>query len=119
LSHQKLVEKAKSSGLYDLAQTVASVRRARKGEGEETSSSSSSVEKPMIESETISVPIEVLMDDDVEAHVVFEESNMNHKHVYILPDDAMILLKIKAIIHQFPGNITVQIGGMDINLSEE
>ena len=119
LSHQKLVEKAKSSWLYDLAQTVASVRRARKWEGEETSSSSSSVEKPMIESETISVPIEVLIDDAVETHVVFEESNMQHKHVYTLPDDAMILLKTKAMIHQFPGNITVQIGGMDINLSEE
>ena len=121
MSHQKLVEKAKSSGLYDPAQTVASVRRARKGEGEEKSSSSISVEKPTVELQIVdeSAPIEMFIDDDVEAHVVFEDTTTSNTYVYALPDDAMILLKIKETIKQFPGNIIVQIGGMDISLSEE
>jgi hypothetical protein len=58
-------------------------------------------------------------EDEIEVNVVIEEERTETKIIYSLPDDVMILQKIKGTIKQFPGHITVQIGSMDVQLSQE
>lgn len=109
LSLDKIIQKAQQANLYKPEQTVAFVRRTRKWEWIESPAPSISVERIVAEPEEIEQWIEEPA----------EEIEMSTKIIYPLPEDAQILQKIVWIIKQFPGDLSVQVWGMDVQLSEE
>jgi DNA-directed DNA polymerase III PolC len=129
LSHRKLVEKAKSWGLYDPAQTVASVRRARKGE---LVQQSPPVVTPLLEEELLPddeiVYVNTISPELEEEHIDEEKQNddlpveaesTDELLVFPVPEDATTLQAMVQIIKQFQWPVCVQIGTKEVTLSPE
>lgn len=121
LSWKQLIQKATTASLYDPERTVAKARVARKW------------------TQVLEVPVstdrwlESLAHNDAhEVTSLIEEEDMSGAigeidwwpslgtwHIYAMPDNVEYLQKIAAIVKQYPGDKKIQVGTMQLELSEE
>jgi hypothetical protein len=122
--------------LYDATQTVASVRRARKGElGETTKVSSSTPESViLLDEDELSSDEELLLHEEIivppsvaeDTAVSMDDNQMNDEEIvkddvlhFPLPEDALLLQRIVQTVKNYPGDMSLMIGTMQVMLSAE
>jgi DNA polymerase III subunit alpha len=135
LSLPKLIEQAKKSGLYDENDTIAAVRRARKGENgvsvvnvvkeqmiEDTANGGDALDASSASSNDDNDHDDSIASWDNQEEFVWEvqsESSVEDlPTVFTLPDDVTILQKIAIIIKANPGTVRVVLGTMERSVSE-
>lgn len=123
ITHATILQKAKKGWLYDPAQTVAWVRRARKweiGTPAKINIVTTTLSEPLPEDSwgEIVASIEVITEESTSWVESSEEKQLKPQQVsFQLPDDVMILQHIVKIIKEHPGDIPVQMGDMSVSLS--